>query len=180
MERDGQDALINCVNGDFKNLPVEVFENKYPLTVLRYGIRPDSGGPGASRGGMGAVREYRVDSDECYLYAWWERSKTPAWGVLGGKDAVGPKIVINPGAPEERVLLKANGLPLKKEDVVSCWTGGGGGFGDPMKRDPGKLRDKDILNGFITPEHAAQAYGVHFKPGTYDIDSEATRRARGN
>jgi N-methylhydantoinase B len=146
---DGQDALINNVNGDFKNLPVEVFENKYPLTLLRYGLRPDTGGRGAFRGGLGAFRDYLVDTGECYLYLWWERSRTPAWGLLGGEAAVGPQVVINPGGGNERCMLKVNGLKLTRGDVVSCRTGGGGGFGEPFMRDPEKAR-KDIIDGYLT------------------------------
>ena len=55
MNGDGQDCLINVTNGDFKNYPVEVFEHHYPIKVNRYEIRPDSGGPGKNRGGMGEI-----------------------------------------------------------------------------------------------------------------------------
>lgn len=89
---DGQDALINSVNGDFKNLPIEVFETNYPVKITQYAIRTDSGGLGMNRGGNGAVREYQIMSDEAYLYLWFERSKTPAWGVVGGKSGQHPKV----------------------------------------------------------------------------------------
>ncbi|MEW6082577.1 MAG: hydantoinase B/oxoprolinase family protein [Bacillota bacterium] len=72
-------------------------EDKYPLTVLRYGIRLDTGGPGAFRGRMGAVRKYRVDTGECLLYLWWERSRTPAWRLLGDGWATGSQVIVNRG-----------------------------------------------------------------------------------
>src|SRR3712207_6520263 len=80
---DGQDALINNVNGAFRDFPIEVWETKYPIQIGSYGFRPDTGGPGKWRGGCGVVREYRFETDAA-VYLWFERSKTPAWGLAGG------------------------------------------------------------------------------------------------
>ncbi len=132
---DGESALINNVNGSLKDVPIEVFETRYPFRVTSYGMRPDSGGAGRWRGGNGVVREYEALAD-CTVSLWFERSRQPAWGLFGGADAVGPDVVINPDRPDERRLLKANGLKLAQGDVVRCATGGGGGFGDPAERDP--------------------------------------------
>ena len=169
---DGQDALINVVNGPFKDLPVEVYENKYPLTIREYGIRPDSGGPGRMRGGCGAYRQYEVEAPVAF-FAWFERSVTPAWGLFGGKDAVGPDVVINPGRPGERHLLKANGLSLQVGDVVKYYTGGGGGYGNPCERDPHLVRE-DVIDGYVTREAAERAYGVVLREDL-SVDEESTR-----
>ncbi|MCX2968366.1 MULTISPECIES: hydantoinase B/oxoprolinase family protein [Streptomyces] len=155
---DGQDALINNVNGSLKDLPVEVFEARYPLRVTHYGIRPDSGGPGRWRGGNGVVREYTALAD-CTVSLWFERSVTPAWGLAGGRDAVGPEVVVNPGRPDERRMLKCNGLPLRAGDVVRCATGGGGGYGDAAERAPEAVR-ADVLDRQVSPGYAARVYGV--------------------
>ncbi|MEE1927079.1 hydantoinase B/oxoprolinase family protein [Streptomyces sp. TRM 70351] len=155
---DGQDALINNVNGSLKDLPVEVFEARYPLRVTHYGIRPDSGGAGRWRGGNGVVREYRALAD-CTVSLWFERSVTPAWGLSGGQDARPPEVVINPGRPDERRLLKCNGLALRAGDVVRCMTGGGGGYGDAAGRDPAAVR-ADVLDGQVSAAHAADRYGA--------------------
>jgi N-methylhydantoinase B len=158
---DGQDGLINNVNGGFKDMPVEVFESKYPVQIRRYGFRPDSGGPGKFRGGCGLVREYYLEAD-CGLYLWFERSKTPAWGLFGGQDARGPENVIEARSSGKTLnLLKANNLPLKAGDSVTIQTGGGGGFGDPKERDPERVR-RDLLNGYITREGAERDYAVTF------------------
>ncbi|WP_340556465.1 hydantoinase B/oxoprolinase family protein [Streptomyces sp. GSL17-111] len=154
---DGQDALINNVNGSLKDLPVEVLEARYPLRVTRYRIRPDSGGAGRWRGGNGVLREYEALAD-CTVSLWFERSVTPAWGLAGGRDAAPPEVVINPGRPDERRLLKCNGVGLRAGDVVRCLTGGGGGYGDPADRDPRAVR-ADVLDGQVSPAHAAAAYG---------------------
>ncbi|MEW6623742.1 MAG: hydantoinase B/oxoprolinase family protein [Bacillota bacterium] len=158
--RDGQDCLINTVNGDFKNLPVEIFESETPAKIVRYEIRSDSAGPGKYRGGMGVIREYEMMTDDTELYLWFERSKDPAWGIRGGKTARPPKVLIK-GEDGKVIdeLLKTNGYPLKKGWRVELCTGGGGGYGDPLERDPEKVLE-DYLQGYITREHAKSAYGV--------------------
>ena len=101
---DGEDGLINNVNGGFKDYPVEVFETKYPAVIRGYGFRPDTGGPGRFRGGCGIYRSHEVEP-ESRLYLWFERSVT----LLGlGRDAVGPDVVVDPEGQEERHLLKVN------------------------------------------------------------------------
>jgi len=154
---DGEDGLINNVNGGFKDYPVEVFEVKHPALIRGYGFRPDTGGPGRFRGGCGLYRTFEVEP-EAYLYLWFERSKTPGWGLFGGGDAVGPDVVVNPGREDERHMLKANAHRLEPGSVVELRTGGGGGFGDPRERDPERVR-ADVLDGFVTSEAAKRDYG---------------------
>src|SRR5947207_849873 len=126
---DGEDGLINNVNGSLKDLPIEVIETKFPIRMTQYGFRPDSGGPGRWRGGNGVVREYTLDCDSAELFLWFERSVTPAWGLFGGRTATPPVVILNPGREGERRMLKASRVPLKRGDVVRTMTGGGGGFG---------------------------------------------------
>jgi N-methylhydantoinase B len=154
---DGQDGLINNVNGGFKDMPVEVFESKYPVRIGRYGFRKDSGGPGRFRGGCGLYREYRLEAD-CGVYLWFERSETPAWGLFGGRDAVGPDVVVK-GSRDETGMLKANNMRCKTGDVVTINTGGGGGFGNPWERDPESVL-RDVLDGYVTRKGAERDYGV--------------------
>jgi N-methylhydantoinase B len=174
---DGQDCLVNVTNGDFKNYPVEIFENQFPLMVNCYQIRSDSEGPGRHRGGMGVVREYRAMCDGVGLYLWFERGKMPAWGVLGGKVAKPPKIQVRDGEGNVRAeFLKTNNYPLEKEWTVTLCSGGGGGYGDPYQREPENVLD-DCVNGYISLEHAEQEYGVVVsQDGT--INEEATAKVR--
>lgn len=155
---DGESALINNVNGSLKDVPIEVFETRYPWRISEYSIRPDSGGAGRWRGGNGVVRQYEAQTDMS-VSLWFERSRQPAWGLFGGEDAVGPEVVINPGRPDERRILKVNGLALKAGDVVRCATGGGGGFGDPVERSADAVRT-DILDGDVSSEAALIRYGI--------------------
>lgn len=172
---DGQDALINNVNGGFKDYPVEVYENKYPVVLKEYGFRPDTGGAGRFRGGTGLYREYHLDTP-AYLYLWFERSVTPAWGLFDGGEAVGPDVVVNPGQEDEQHMLKINALPLNEGDVIRLNTGGGGGFGPPWERDPERVRE-DLLDGYVTREGAERDYGVVFKDDL-TLDEKATQARR--
>jgi N-methylhydantoinase B len=164
---DGEDGLINNVNGGFKDYPVEVFEVKYPALIRGYGFRPDTGGPGRFRGGCGLYRTFEVEP-EAYLYAWFERSKTPGWGLFGGGDAVGPDVAVNAGRDDERHLLKANAHPLEAGSIVDMYTGGGGGFGNPLERDSARVRS-DVIDGFVSLEAARRDYGVVLDPETLEV-----------
>lgn len=154
---DGESAMINNVNGSLKDLPIEMLETRYPFRINEYSIRANSGGPGQWRGGNGVVREYEFLAD-CAVGLWFERSKTPAWGLFGGQDARGPEVVINPGRADEFRTLKANARKVKAGDVIRLAVGGGGGFGDVAKRSTQDI-ESDILNGFITADFAASHYG---------------------
>jgi len=156
---DGEDGLINNVNGSLKDLPIEVLETKYPMRMTHYGFRADSGGAGRWRGGNGIVREYTVDCEQAHVSLWFERSKTPAWGLFGGGDAVPPIVVLNPGTDREEQLLKASRHGLQRGDVIRTMTGGGGGFGNPRDRLSDDVR-RDVRNGHVTLEAARLVYGV--------------------
>lgn len=161
---DGQDALINNVNGSFRDLPAEVFEHKFPVMIKSYGISQDSGGVGQYRGGNGVYREYQFEAP-ANLSLWFERSKTPPWGLFGGGGGQGPKIEIT--MPDGSVCtdLKVNALPVPEGAVLRTQTSGGGGYGDPEKRDPQAIRD-DILDRYISPEFAEK----HFAPSAAATD----------
>jgi N-methylhydantoinase B len=156
---DGQDGLINNVNGSLKDLPIEVFETKYPMRLRHYGFRADSGGHGRWRGGNGIVREYEIVGDAATMSLWFERSKTPGWGLFGGAAATPPQVVVNPGREDETTMLKCSRFKLKRGDLVRTMSGGGGGFGDPRERDPEQVRE-DVRNRHVTPEAALAVYGV--------------------
>ena len=172
---DGQDGLINNVNGGFKDYPVEVFEVKFPALIREYGFRMDTGGPGRFRGGCGLVRRFEVEPD-AYLYLWLDRSVTPAWGLFGGSDAVGPDVIVNAGRADERRMLKVNAHPLAAGSVVDLLTGGGGGFGQALERDPERVRI-DVLDGYVSRDAAKRDYGVVLDDAL-QVDETATRRLR--
>ena len=156
---DGESALINAVNSEVKDFPIEVVETKVPMRINRYGFRRDSGGAGEWRGGCGIVREYVLDAEQAVLTAWFERSRTPAWGIFGGGAGAPPRITINPGRDDERTLLKVSALPLSRGDVVRAETGGGGGCGPVEKRNP-ELVTLDVHDGIVSADAARERYGI--------------------
>lgn len=157
---DGEDGLINNVNGSLKDLPIEVLETKFPLRMTEYSFRADSGGAGRWRGGNGVIREYTMDCDQAELFLWFERAKTPAWGLFGGGTATPPEVVLNPGRGDQRTMLKASRVPLSRGDVIRTMTGGGGGYGSPTERDSDALR-RDIRAGHVTADVARTIYGLN-------------------
>ena len=171
----GADSLINNVNGSFKDLPVEIFESKYPIRIEAYGIRPDSGGIGAYRGGNGTYRRYVLDADS-QLSLWFERSKSTGWGLFGGGDGIAPDVVIEAPGHDPRHYLKVNSLDLPKGTVVTTYTGGGGGYGPALERSSEDVR-RDVMDGYVSAEHAKDAYGVVLTR-SLEIDPQRTHRQR--
>ena len=160
---DGESALINLVNGSFRNIPAEVMETKFPVRLEEFSIRTDSGGPGRHRGGCGVVRRYRTLED-CHCALWFERSHTPAWGLRGGRDGGRPEIeIVHPDGSTE-APLKMRARPVAAGTVVETRTGGGGGNGDPKARPFGEVR-VDVERGYVSPGGAWNDYGVRIGPG---------------
>jgi len=136
---------------------VEVFENKYPVVIESYAIRPDSGGAGRLRGGNGTIRRYRLQSAAC-LSLWFERSRTPGWGLFGGAEGKPPQVSIKaPGQPV-RDSLKINAQSFPKDTVITVMSGGGGGFGPPEERSPDAVL-RDIEDGHVSLERSKSLYG---------------------
>ena len=155
---DGESALINLVNGGFRNLPAEVYETKFPVRVEEFSLRRDSGGPGRWRGGMGVVRSYRLLED-CYGALWFERSRTPAWGINGGKDGQGPdNDIIHPDGRVEKPL-KMRARRFGKGTLFVTRTGGGGGNGNPKARPVEEVLH-DVVAGAVSRDAALSQYGV--------------------
>lgn len=176
-ELDGGDAMIDCMGGDLKNLPVETLELKHPLRVLKYQLARDAGGPGQRRGGLGVIKNYQVLQPGTELTLWFERTHTPGWGLFGGIAGAPPGVILNSGTVREQRLTKVNHLRLEVGDVVSACTGGAGGYGPPWKREPQRVLG-DVLDGYISRESAWRDYGVCLlgDPPTVDVEATAKRR----
>lgn len=160
---DGESGMINHVNGSLRNFPIEAVESNVPVRVLEYRLRQDSGGAGQFRGGCGVVRNYLIEEDGVRANIWFERSKTPGWGLFGGHDGTPPKVARNPGTPDELDALKASQLPFQRGDILSAATGGGGGYGPPAERDPAAVL-ADVADGFVSAEAAHRLYAVAAPP----------------
>lgn len=146
-EGDGTNALINYGGGDLKNFPVEVMESRYPVRISRYGLWEGSGGRGRRRGGLGVVREYQTLVD-CDLSLWFERTRTPGWGLFGGEAGATTTVEVDTGDGPRR-LLKVNRLPVPSGTRVRVATGGGGGYGAPAERSDADTSE-DLADGYTT------------------------------
>jgi N-methylhydantoinase B/oxoprolinase/acetone carboxylase alpha subunit len=133
--KDGVNAYAAGMHNN-SNIPVEMIEAQMPLTVLRYGLREGSGGPGRFRGGLGLVREWRVDSPACFFTANMDRFDHAPYGLAGGGPAAKGALVLRRDGAETPIPPKTDNLPLRQGDVVRLETSGGGGFGDPAARAP--------------------------------------------
>jgi N-methylhydantoinase B len=175
---DGMSATI-CINdGDTHNTPVEAGEVRIPYITEYYRLRPDSGGPGRYRGGMGAELCRRMLASG-FVNSQIERTVYPPWGVEGGGAAQPNKIRVRraSGAVEEFPNGKLNSLQLVPGDAVIISAGGGGGFGDALERDPAAVRF-DVIRGYVSLAQAREAYGVVISADTHEIDPVATAARR--
>jgi N-methylhydantoinase B len=155
---DGASAL-SCGLHNNTNAPIEMVEAKYPVTFTRYGLIPDSGGAGEFRGGLGLVREWRLDAPAGVLATSFERVRHPPYGLAGGKPgSLSRTTVTRADGTAHSLPSKVSGFALHAGDVVTIETSGGGGFGDPRRRDPARVA-RDVSEGLVTAEQAA-IYGA--------------------
>lgn len=161
---DGASAL-SCGLHNNTNAPIEMVEAKYPVTFTKYGLIPDSGGAGQFRGGLGLVREWRLDAAEGSLSTNFERFRHAPYGIQGGEPgSLSRTTVTRADGSQLSLRSKVSGIPLTAGDIVTIETSGGGGFGDPQKRDPQRLA-KDLADGMVSPQQAAALYGAETEKG---------------
>lgn len=159
---DGASAL-SCGLHNNTNAPIEMVEAKYPVTFMKYGLIPDSGGAGQFRGGLGLVREWRLEAAEGSLSTNFERFRHAPYGIKGGAPgSLSRTTVTHPDGSKASLRSKVSGIPLKRGDIVSIETSGGGGYGDPASRDP-QRHARDLAEGLVTPEAAGSLYGRNEK-----------------
>ena len=159
------------------NLPIEAMEQEFPMMADRLEYIPDSGGPGRFRGGLGVRKDWRMLVDS-YVGVHSNRHKIPGPGLLNGSDGTLTKIVRNPDSPTSEVLPReATLLPVGPDDVITIFAGGGGGYGDPLERDPSKVWE-DVVNGLVTVEAARRDYKVALNPDSLEVNVAETKRLR--
>ena len=166
-------------------VPAEVIESLSPVVLKRRELRQDSGGAGMWRGGLGQITEFaRRGGGKWSVSSIADRTVYPAPGLLGGHSGATGEVALGDGT---RLHAKAL-VDLKPDDVVHVNLPGGGGYGDPLQRDPEKVL-WDVIDGYITSEIAEKNYGVKVVyrgndqelvklPGKWSIDWEKTKTRR--
>jgi N-methylhydantoinase B len=175
---DGENYLMHhsCAGG--QNIPTEILESAFPLFVEKVKFVKDSGGAGKHRGGLGSKIQIRLLAPVTF-YSFIEKAKTPHWGINGGKEGLRNYALISSKDKGEFEVLKTSGVPLAEGDIVIVTAGGGGGYGNPLARDIEEVR-WDVINGYVSVEHARQDYGVVINSHTLKVDVTATQKLRGN
>lgn len=155
---DGVDAVHTHMTNTM-NTPIETIETAYPVRFLKYELRADSGGPGKWRGGVGIERSWMLLAPSATLSILAERTELAPWGLKGGKaGAKGEYLIVKPNGTRKKLKSKCT-VKIEKGDIFIVRTPGGGGYGNPLERDP-KLVLQDVLNGLVSQESAKKNYGV--------------------
>jgi N-methylhydantoinase B len=177
---DGEDTIH--VVPDSRNLPTEFTESRFPFLVERLSLAIDSGGPGQHRGGLGYEKHLRLLRDAHFMSI-ADRSILGCWGVDGGRAGRPFEVVVDPGGPRERAVdALADAAPVRAGEVVRIRTTGGGGWGDPLLRDPA-LVVRDVRWRKVSVAGALADYGVVVTGSveaddlSYDVVATEQRRA---
>ena len=176
LNNDGNYVYIFPANG--ANTPIEIFESDTPLIVENRELLTNSGGPGKMKGGLGQREVFRVPDDKyapippVNLGIQAGRYIHPPEGLSGGKHGAKARFLVN-GVPGNPYGL----TQLKPGDVVTIDAAGGGGHGNPLKREL-EMVESDVIEEYVSLKKAREDYGVIINPKTMKIDKEATRRLR--
>jgi N-methylhydantoinase B len=177
MTEDGMSATVCMNDGDTHNSPVEQVEIKYPILVEDLALREDSGGAGRYRGGLGIERtvmarvgltfDSRIDRMHC-----------APWGLAGGGAGAGNEVALRIDGEEITDLpnAKVYSRRLKRGDAFVLRSGGGGGFGLAIEREPERVAF-DVAEGYVSRATAREIYGVVLAEDG-SVDEAATGKLR--
>ena len=152
-----------------RNVPVEVFETRYPLLTRSFRLLTDSGGAGRHRGGLGMERIFEVRAPEITVSALFDRMQIPPWGLSGGLPGGTTSISIRRAGEKEFSLFtdvfhtvspsKFTNILVHQGDCIRIVSSGGGGYGTPTEREPQQVTD-DVLDRYVSKERAREVYGA--------------------
>jgi len=174
---DGNDAIH--IVPDSRNQPAEFTETRFPLLVEKLALRTDSGGAGKRRGGQGYEKHYRALVD-CRTIVTADRVRLGCYGLNGGKAGQPFCVTVDAQGAARDLGGLVDGEPVMRGQVVRVVTTGGGGWGDPLAREP-ELVLKDAIEGRVSAASAGDDYGVVLVKGDddgYAVDGPATVKKR--
>ena len=182
-DRDGTDVLVCSGDGDTLEMPVEVMETRFPLLFDRFALdTPQTHGHGRFRGGTGLVQDYKVYNESgAFITASFGRSEYPPWGVDGGQSGDGNYIELVKHDDSVTRVSKLTNHELEDGEIARLVTSAGGGWGDPLERDPARVLD-DYRDDYVTAEIARGVYGVVLDKDGIDVEATESLREerRGN
>jgi N-methylhydantoinase B len=153
---DGASALATHLS-NLHITPIEILESEFPCRIFAFDLVADSGGAGEFRGGLAFRRSYELLQDATVVRR-YDRAKFPPSGIGGGKPGSHSRFVIHLGAHKERETPASGRYELHAGERFFLQSAGGGGYGDPKKRDRASLA-RDIAEGYVSAASAARDYG---------------------
>lgn len=172
---DGVEAITNA-SQNLSNTPVETLEAQHPVRIESYELIEDSCGAGRWRGGLGIRRSFRVLADEAFMQLRADRMKFPPYALAGGTPGSLARNFVEEGGATRDLPSKTSGW-LKQGTLVVHDQPGGGGFGDPLAREPERVA-RDVWNGKITADYARRHHAVVVDPASGALDGAATAALR--
>lgn len=179
--RDGDGLSNGCSTiGISKTTPIEIVEQRYPVLIEQYSLYEGSGGAGEHRGGFGVNYTVKIRRGEAKASFVMDHGRYGPQGALGGQDGGPNKVLIQrEGQPDYTPphLSKDQGIIVAEGDRIHVSTPGGGGFGNPLARDPQAVL-QDLRKGYYSIGEAEDLFGVVIAGG--EVDEAATARMRGD
>ncbi|KQU94673.1 5-oxoprolinase [Ensifer sp. Root31] len=164
---DGNDG-VDSINGNCRITPVEVYETRFPWRIESLAFNVDAGGAGEYRGGVGYTKQMLCLNNEIVCSQMTDRHLFAPWGLEGGTEGgLGATLVMKSGGSDWQTMRQAYGkastsryanVSIRRGDRVRLVTPGGGGYGDPSKRDPAAVAH-DVREGYVSKEAAKKHYG---------------------
>ena len=183
--KDGSDVTTACFGTGLMSQPSEGNERVNPTRADEFQIKQDSPGPGKWRGGAGVIKASTLlEADNTVMSYICDRERAVVWGVEGGLPSMPHGLMIQHADTGEEKWLGPvfSNYKIKSGDKFTRPTAGGGGYGDPMERDPERVR-QDVIDEYVSVKRAEIDYGVVIKVIDadmleYEIDVAATDKAR--
>lgn len=169
--KDGSGATAPVFGPGLAVQPVEGQERLSPVLTTCHRIATDSGGPGRYRGGVGIEKGGTLtDAASTVMSYCCDRSRSITWGIEGGLPSIPHGVWLNPGTEDERFLGSIfSSVPIEPGDSFSRPSAGGGGYGDPLEREPEAVLE-DVIDEYVSVERALRDYGVVVEVRDREVD----------
>jgi N-methylhydantoinase B len=154
MGHDGASATATHLS-NLHTTPIEILESEFPCRITRFDLVPDSGGAGQWRGGLATQREYELLEDATVIRR-FNKTRFPPSGLAGGSDGARARFVVRLGTPQEGEITASARVDMRAGERFLLQSAGGGGYGDPAKRDHAASA-RDLAEGYVSPPTVAKS-----------------------